>query len=345
MAKHMPDSQLNGAERALQQSFMKQPVFNGLLMLTAVAAAYMPIRAMPDRRPLTEAELPLAYQPVALPPGEGPFKLAGAWQLEAGDRRFGGLSALAIDEGRFLSISDRGAVVQFDRPGGLAVLEIADLRDGPGSFGKKWARDAESLARDPAGRGWWVGYEQNHSLWLYDPGFRRAQQSIELTGADWRDNRGAEGLVVQDGELLVLGENGADAFHVGPSAIELLSLHAITEIADAARAPDGSAWVLTRTKGLGGIQQSIAPLLKTHDGLSLGSGSPVPKGPFDNFEGMAIEAKPDGGWRFWLITDDGHRIMARTLLIALDLELPVVRHDEGPAQGTGPLQKPTVETP
>jgi hypothetical protein len=35
---------------------------------------------------------------------------------------------------------------------------------------------------------------------------------------------------------------------------------------------------------------------------------------------MAIRPSPGGGWRFWLVTDDGHRFMARTLLVALDLD-------------------------
>ena len=50
------------------------------------------------------------------------------------------------------------------------------------------------------------------------------------------------------------------------------------------------------------------------------------------------------GWRFWLISDDGHRVMARTLLVALDLALRV-RHDKSPAPGTGLSKKPAVETP
>jgi hypothetical protein len=101
-----------------------------------------------------------------------------------------------------------------------------------------------------------------------------------------------------------------------------------------------------RQKGLSGISQSIAPLRKTHDGYIVGPPWPLPKGPFDNYEGMAIEPLPSGRWRFWLITDDGHRVMARTLLVALDLALPVrPRHDKSPATGAGLSKKPTVETP
>ena len=109
------------------------------------------------------------------------------------------------------------------------------------------------------------------------------------------------------------------------------------------RAPDGSTWVLLRKKTLKGIEQSIAPLLRTHDGYGVGRAWPVPKVAFDNYEGMAIEARSDG-WRFWLITDDGHRVMARTLLVALDLDaLP--GHGKSPARGAGLSNKPSVPTP
>jgi len=342
----MRDSRLNGAERALQQSFSKFSFFNGLLMMMAVLAAFVPIRALPDRRARPPAMVPLTYHPVAMTPVDGPLSLAGAWVMEANDRRFGGLSALAIDGGQFLAVSDRGAVVRFDPPSvARPTISIQDLSDGPGPAGKKWGRDAESLTRDPHRRGWWVGYEQHHSLWLYDATFGRAVASIDLPRIGWRDNRGAEGLVVKDGALLVLGENGRQTIRIGSDRAQVLKLDANTEIADAARAPDGSAWVLSRQKGAGGVTQFIRPLTKTHDGYLAGPGWPVPKAAFDNFEGLAISQRTDGRWRFWLITDDGHRVLARTLLVALDLDLPIIRHGKNPATGAGLLKKPSVEAP
>ena len=341
----MPDSPLNRAEQGLQRSLMKLRIFNGLLMAAAVGLCYLPIHALPDRRPMPPASVSLTYRPIQLVPVGGRLRLAGAWVLEAGDRRFGGLSALAIDDGEFVAVSDRGAVARFPLPrAGQHSVALSDLREGPGRFGKKMTRDAESLALDPQGRGWWVGYEQSHSLWLYDQSFGRAVVGIDLKRRDWRDNRGAEGLLVRDGRLLALGENGRDAIRVGPGGAQLLRLHADGDIADAARAPDGGGWVLLRKKGLAGISQSIAPLVRTHDGYRVGPAWPVPKGPFDNMEGMAIEPRANGKWRFWLISDDGHRVMARTLLVALELDLPV-RLEKGPAPGAGPSKKPTVETP
>jgi hypothetical protein len=335
-ARLMADSRLNGAERALQHSFRKFRIFNGLLMAAVVMAAYLPLRELPDRKPVPPARLALTYRPVSLPPVNGPLKLAGAWQLEVGDRRFGGLSALAIDRGRFLAVSDRGAVARFHFPGtAQPMVELADLRQGPGPFAKKWGRDAESLARDPEGRGWWVGFEQIHSLWLYDDRFDHALARFDLDQPNWSDNRGAEGLLASRDGLLVTAENGRDAIEISSLFSSKVDLGAGADVADAARAPDGRPWLLLRKKGLQGISQSIAPLLKSGGGCRAGPAIPLPKGAFDNFEGMAIEPSPGGGLRFWLITDDGHRFLARTLLVALDLDPPNAGHDKSPATGAG----------
>lgn len=331
----------------MQQPFRKISFFNTLLVGTAVLTAYAQIHRLPSQRPLPPATLPLTFRPITLPPATQPLHVAGAWELEASDPRLNGISALAIEAGRFLAVTDRGAAIRFDPPSAARPsASLWDLREGPGPFGKKWARDAESLARDPRGRGWWIGYEQRHSLWSYDDKIDRAGATINLPKLGWGHNRGAEGLLVQDGTLLVLAENGRNAVRIGQDGPQVLKLYAGAEVADAARGPDGSAWVLLRQKGLGGISQSIANLRKTHDGYIAGPSWPVPKGAFDNYEGMAIEPLPSGRWRFWLVTDDGHRFMARTLLVAFDLVLPVrPRHDKSPAKTAGLSKKPAVETP
>ena len=337
----MPDSQLNGAERSLQHSLRNACIFNGLLMACAVAAAFAAISNLPHRRALPAVETSLIYRTVELAAAGGPLRLAGAWKAVAKDRRFGGLSSLSLDGGRFVAVSDLGAVVRFDLPTAVSPeVEIKDLRIGPGPWGLKRTRDAESLAPDPEGRGWWVGYEQHHSLWMYDRSFNHALQGIDLRRDDWWENRGAEGLIADGDGLLVLAENGRDAMRVEPSGLQRLPVRAQADVAEGARAPDGSMWVLLRSKSGKGIDQRVAPLIRSGSGYSVGRGFPVPKGAFDNFEGMAIESRPDGRWRFWLISDDGHRVMARTLLVALDY-MPLARHDKSPATGAGPSKQPS----
>ena len=341
----MADSRLNGPEQGLQHSFMKSLVFNSLLIAIPIGLIFLLIRALPSREPQAPVSRPLSVQPVALVPVGGPLRLAGAWELATGDRRFGGLSALAIDNGQFLAVSDRGAVVRFSLPSAPSHrVTISDLRIGPGPFGKKRARDAESLARDPQGRGWWVGYEQRHSLWLYEQDFSRALASIDLRRPDWGDNSGAEGLLVRDAGLLVFGEDGRDAIRIDGDLPVNLKLHAPSEVADAASAPDGSGWVLLREIGMSGISQSIAPLERAQDGYRIGAAWPLPKDQLDNFEGMTIQARPDGGWRFWLVSDNDFRSTARTLLVALDYR-PPARHDKSPATGTGLSKNSADESP
>ena len=240
--------------------------------------------------------------------------------MSGDDPRFGGLSALTIDQGKFLAVSDLGAVVHFDPPGrGSSRALLADLRIGPGPAGRKKSRDAEALVADPRGRGWWVGYEQRHSLWLYDSGFKQALAAIPVRRA-WRDNRGIEALIADGDGLLALAENGREAIRVNASGLHAIGLESGWEVAEAARAPDSSTWLLLRSKGPAGIVQAVAPLIANRHGYRIGEVWPLPKAAFDNYEGMAISAKPGGGWRFWLVTDDGHRFMARTLLVALDLD-------------------------
>lgn len=320
MNRLMPDSPLNGAEHGLQHSFMKSRLFNGLLMAATVVGAYLPIRALPDRHQLPGRTIALDFQPIALPEAGSPLRLAGAWVMTAEDPRFGGLSALAVDGGRFIAVSDLGAVLHLDPPAKThPQVTIADLVDGPGPAGRKTSRDAESLVRDPRGRGWWVGYEQRHSLWLYDHGFRRAQIAIPIPRPDWWRNGGIEALIADGDGLLALAENGREAIRVGRSGLHGAQLESGWDVADAACAPDGSAWLLLRNKGREGITQAIAPLIPSEANYRIGKAWPLPKAAFDNYEGMVVRPRP-GGWRFWLVTDDGHRFKARTLLVALDLE-------------------------
>ena len=330
MNRHMPDSPLNEAERGLQHPFMKSNLFNGLLVAGVVLTTYLPIRALPDRASLPERTVMLKFEAVGLPQAAGPLRVAGAWEMGADDRRFGGLSGLALDGSGFLAVSDLGAVVRFDPPWSARPRVIlSDLADGPGSSGRKTSRDAESLARDPRGRGWWIGYEQRHSLWLYDDEVHEARAAIALNRPDWWRNRGVEGLVPHGDGLLALAENGREAIRVSASGAWWVAVEGDGDIADAALAPDGSIWVLLRSKGFGGIRQAIAPLLPGRSGYRVGPGWPVPKRALDNYEGLAIAPRPNGGWRFWLVTDDGHRVRARTLLVALDLDPKSKR----PAQG------------
>ncbi len=58
--------------------------------------------------------------------------------------------------------------------------------------------------RDPRGRGWWVAFENRHEIWVYDEGFDRALDRIELGSGRWRANKGVEAIAADGGDLLLI---------------------------------------------------------------------------------------------------------------------------------------------
>jgi len=237
-----------------------------------------------------------------------------AWRLTAPDRRFGGLSALVVDGGALLAVTDSGVAVRFAPPGagrassGHAVrFALRELPGGPGSAQRKAARDSESLAPDGSG-GWWVGFENRHSLWRFDRHFRRVIETRRLD-VDWPANSGAEALVRgPDGGMMALPELG------GRAAGGAIGAPAWTS--DATRLPDGRLVLLIRRPGLSGFANQLR--------IGAGAGKPartiaLDLSPLDNMEGIAAAPLPDGGTRLWIVSDDNFRPWMQTLLVALDL--------------------------
>lgn len=319
MTGPMGDSRLNMAERRLQHPFMKSAIPGAAALFLLVVGAFLWMRTLPQivERPTRDA--PVRFDPVTLPTAApSPLRLAGAWALSSDDPRLQGLSGLATDGRRFAAISDMGFVVRFAPPTGpgTEAATFSDLREGPGLFGRKINRDAEAVMRDSGGAGWWVAYEQDHSVWHYDPAFTRADRTIWLEDLGWSANKGAEGLALVEGQPTAFAESNREMVRLGPP-LARIPLPSDWDVSDAANAPDGSVWLLLRRDY--GAVEAIAPLVVIKGKASVGPVWPIPKGLFDNFEGMTIVVRP-GGWRFWLVTDDGHRLFARTLLVALDLD-------------------------
>ena len=281
----MPDSRLNGAERALQHSFRKFSYFQWLAdggggrRWPICRCARCPIAGRCRRRPLRSA-----IGRLTLPPAQGRCGWPGAWEMEAPDPRFGGLSALAIEDGRFLAVSDRGrgrAVRPAVRGAAHRRWLAGPARRGLGPSGRKWARDAESLARDPRGRGWWVGYEQRHSLWLYDDGFGRALASIDLRTARLARQSRRGRVARRTGIAAGAGRKWprCDLASARASCRSLtLGMPAPTSPMPRRR-PTAAAGCCCGRKGLGGISQSIAPL-RSGPMAAIGPARrwPVPKG-------------------------------------------------------------------
>jgi hypothetical protein len=313
----MPDSRLREAERGVQPSFMKSSIFKSLLLVAIVLATHWLLRRLPDRTPLLERVASLALTPVELSSPDPPLRLAGAWLLSAPDRRLDGLSGLAIDGDGFLAVSDFGIALRFSRPGTAnPTVQFTDLPSGPGPANRKAWRDSEALARDPAGRGWWVAFETRHQLRLFDQDFRRTLAVVPLDGRRWSDNGGAEGLAAFPGGLAVAAEDGRTLGRFDGRRFHLLPLAPAGRLADIAALPDGRLALLARSLGPAGFKSRL--LLHDPSSGRVEVIAELPLGHLDNAEGLAAEPLPAGAIRFWVITDRDSRARGRTLLAAFD---------------------------
>lgn len=303
MQRLMPDSRCSMAERGVQRLFSKSFVFSALLLATPIFALAAWSKAQPNRTAMPDAAVDGTA--VAVPfEGAAGIKVR-IWRLSAPDRRFGGLSGLAVDGGELLALTDSGVTVRFAPPSELSqpiVFRLRDLPDGPGDARRKRGRDSEALMVDPGGRGWWVAFEGAHSLWHYDRNFTRTLEVMWLN-QDWPANRGAEALIAdRRGGVIPLPEGGNALAPPGTS--------------DATRLYDGRAALLVRRFGWRGFVNELR--------IMGGAGEPartlrLPLGPLDNAEAVAAAPLADGGTRLWILTDDNFRPWMRTLLVALDL--------------------------
>ena len=315
-------SRLNRAERLLQPRFSLSRLIRPLLLLCgSLLLAGDSSWDRPDRTPRPERSVAVRYIPLPLPPAsDGKLTLTGLWRLEMTDPRLGGVSGLAVNGARLLAVTDSGSVLDLPRPGQGTMAIVRDLPDGPGSrFWKKY-RDSESIARDPLGRGWWVGFEFQHSLYLYDLEFRRALRRIGFAEDRWPPNKSLEAIVPAGPGLLVIPETGREVLQIEEGRIATQALVGATGApADAVRLPDGRVMVLLRSVRPWGLRNELAELVRSGAGYRLRPLGQLPLGPLDNAEGISVEQRPDGQVRLWVVTDNDFSGRRPTLLMAVDL--------------------------
>lgn len=318
----MHDSGLNEAERRLQPRFSLAGLVGGLLVAAIVLAVAWRWDEGPDRYAMPQRSVALTAVPIAIDPASVvPLRLVGAWRLTAPDPRFGGLSALAIDRGGLLAVSDNGVVFRFPRPGdGPPTVEIADLPDGPGSPASKTDRDSESLARDTRGRGWWIGFETSNQLWLYDRDLTHALGSLRFGRKRWPFNRGIEAMLAEPDRLEVVPELAHEVvFEAGSKAASEPLGGVGSDISDMVRLANGETIVLMRNLEVTGFRLGLGALVRTTAGWRVERRVPLDVGMFMNLEGIAAEPRADGGTRLWLVTDDNFQRPMTTALFALDV--------------------------
>ena len=296
-------------ERGLQPKFIIDKFFSSLVVALPIFAAAVWHNGQPSRTPGPDRLVSGRAIAISIGPG------LRAWQLSAADPRFGGLSALVFDQGTLIALTDSGVVVRFPAPDAGQHLAVAlhDLPDGPGRATRKSWRDSESLLADPAGRGWWVGFENRHSLWLFDRDFTRVVTK-HLLDVDWPANGGAEALLAGAAGVMALPEGGGAV--AGPDTGANGALIGPAWVSDATRLRDGRTVLLIRRPSFTGFDNQLW--------ISAGVGKPVRKialdlGMLDNMEGLAAASSPNGGIRLWIVSDNNFRPWMRTLLIALDL--------------------------
>ncbi len=292
-----------------------------------------------------EAEPParslLAFTPVPLDEQDrslrhiGRLHYLGGWWIRSNDARFGGISAMHVENEDVTALSDAGFVIRFtlrDEAG-----SILPLRDGPGSSSEKENRDSEALAvrKDRA----WVAFEGVNEVWRYQIESWRGLASAQPAAMKkWPVNAGSEAMLrLPDGRFLVFSEGrqgriGTEAvlFSRDPSEPQR-GAKTITylppkgyRITDAALLPDGRMLFLNRrftlTEGVS-AKLTLAPALSRTAGATL-TGVEIallrPPLTVDNMEALSV-TREGGRTIVWMASDDNFNPLQRTLLLKFAL--------------------------
>lgn len=314
-----------------------------LLAAFILLATFAPLSL--QRRDPPPAVSLIHYEPIPLDeaaPGSrrlGRLAFLGGWALTSNDPRFGGISALHVESGRVLALSDAGWRASFPLPRGRGLVraEVAMMEAGPGSAEEKANRDVESLAVH--GRALWVGYEQANSVWRYDrTDFAVRSNASPSAMSRWSANRGAEAMVrLADGRFLVFSEGrGGDSeallFAGDPATAGTKALRLRYRpppgfrITDAALLPDGRLALLHRRVALfegftARLTLARLPALAPGAVIAAGDEAAAFEGSVtrDNFEALSV-SREGGRTILWLATDDNYNKLQRSLLLKFALD-------------------------
>ncbi len=314
-------------------------------LLAAIGAAWLPA-------PAAAEPLAVSTRPVELHPEDSSIRDVGALEYRGGldlssrDRRFGGLSALAVDHSgnRLLALTDKGYWVEFvvtygasGDLSGIGEARIGALDDlAAGSVAGTGLGDAESIA--PTKDGYAVGFESRHRLWLYrrigitrlgKPRALRPPRRLHRAPA----NGGIEALAsLADGRLLSLTERlNVDEGHVRGWITRGRDWRPLRYRRTGRFVPTGAATLAggdvlvleRRFTWMGGFASRIVRVRR--DQIRAGAvleGSEIatidPPLTAENFEGIAVRPLPGGGAYVYLISDDNFHILQRTLLLMFE---------------------------
>lgn len=317
-----------------------------ILFLVLAFFALTTIAPVPPRRPPPgPGSAWLIATPLQLDPDDPMRSRAGAlifrrgWQLTSPDPRFGGLSAMQIENGEVTALSDSGVVLQFALPAGGQSQRRVRFTPllGPGPATRKSNRDTESLVIG-GGRAW-VGFERHNMVWRY----RRSDWQAEAAARPsamrgWARNSGAESLVrLGDGRFVAIAEGDADSglsalviFSGDPSqAATAAKAYSYRQISgfrptDAALLPGNRLLVLNRRISLFGMVAKLVILdLNAVRPRAVLQGQEIAelRSPLqvDNMEALSV-GREAGRIIVRIASDDNFLALQRTLLLELELD-------------------------
>ena len=319
------------------------------ILVAAVALLFLATFAPPAlfSLPTPPAHPQLRAEPVLLEEGQpdrrrlGPLTYLAGWSLRSDDRRFGGISAIHVEDGRVIAVSDAGTVMQFAIPdgGGASPLTVEALAEGPGEPTSKRDRDSEAMT--VRGGDVWIAFERSNSVWRYDrASWRREASAAPAAMRSWSANSGGEAMVrLPDERFLVLSEgkrgndgstaavlfdgdpaeDGTEALRFGYRAPEGY------RITDAALLPDGRILFLNRRVSLlDGISAKLTVAeLPASDEETVLAGTEIahfePPVTVDNMEALSV-TREDGRTIVWIASDDNFSPLQRSLLLKFALD-------------------------
>ena len=293
--------------------------------------------------PLRPAETTLTAEPVSLDedrPGErraGQLVFLGGWHLRSRDVRFGGISAMHVEQGQVLAISDGGGLFRFPVPAraGEQPLRVERVARGPGNGRRKSDRDVESMA--VADGHVWLGFEGRNAVWRY----RRADWAFEAAAAPpamrtWPSQHGPEAMVrLGDGRFMLFAEGGEAVDGTTPALLfegdpALASTSATPlryrppagfRVTDAALLPDGRLLLLNRRYRLLEGWSAALAIAEIADGVIEAREIARLADPLtiDNMEALSV-TEEGGRTIVWIASDDNFTPwLQRTLLLKFAL--------------------------
>jgi len=267
----------------------------------------------------------------------GDFVYAGGLKLtSAQTSRLHGLSDLDVQpDGALIAVGDEGDLLRArlvldaaGHPTGLANARLTSLvgLDGRPLQGKD-NRDSEGLALMANGD-LLISFERQDRIWLY-PASGAPPRAVPSPAVTFPYNEGMEALAPDP-------DRGATAYFTGGETSGRTWSCTLTTacvegpkvglglgfgLVAARRLPQGrTAWLL---RAFNPITRSVIQLRITDSAGQVVDMMEL-RGPLtvDNFEGLAAVPEPDGGVRFYLISDDNFSSSQRTLLLAFDWKAP-----------------------